>query len=248
MERFMITRIRWNQEENVLVAKKWIEICTYQFQNPLSPGSLVETAMAAQNVLPETRRRPRSSLQGKQGMSTLFRTIEQIINEPKVKQEQAIPIKEDKVETIDSIIRDLNLDSVAGELGKRIGAVIVREAMAALTTEFNTRLPELQKKATMISRKLPKVLVIGPLNGQQEILEKAVDGMLDLRFVSSAEGAQLIDLRGKHCDACFLWTDYMNHSHQSVAKRTFTSEQITFINGGVDKLKNHLEEFAISVM
>ena len=244
----MITRIRWNQDETVMVAKKWIEICNYQFQNPLRPGSLVETAMAAQSVLPPIRQRPRTSLMGKQGMSTLLRTIEQILAKPQaVKQEQANPIKEE-VETIDSIIRNLNLDQVASELGRRIGAVIVREALQELDKEFNARLPELQRKATMASRKLPRVLVVGPLNGQQEILENAVDGILDLRFVASSERPQMVNTRGKHCDACLIWTDYVNHSHTEVAQKVFVKDQIRLVSGGVDKLKNQLEEFAISIM
>ena len=94
----------------------------------------------------------------------------------------------------------------------------------------------------MDQKRLLRILIVGPLNGQQRLLERSLQGRVDMRFVSSAQGAKLVNTMGRRCDKCILWISYVSHSHFQVVKKTFTSENIKFVTGGVDKLKAQIEE------
>lgn len=94
----------------------------------------------------------------------------------------------------------------------------------------------------MEPKRLPRILIVGPLNGQQRLLEQMLQDRADMRFVSSAQGAKLVGSMGRKCDKCILWVSYVSHSHFQVVKNTFASENIKFVTGGVDKLKAQIEE------
>ncbi len=89
----------------------------------------------------------------------------------------------------------------------------------------------------------PKILIIGPKNGQQTELIKAHRG-LDLRFVASDEGPTRIDSIGVFCDEIILWTNYLNHQHQVHAKAT--GRPTRYVSGGLTAIHERLYQWSSS--
>ncbi len=140
-----------------------------------------------------------------------------------------------------------SLEEIARHMGKRVAAVMIREVENGFNQYYASKLPKMQQQAMNLTGRLPKVLVIGPLAKQQPFLEEAVDGMLDLRFVSSEDNPSLISMRGQNCGACLLWSRFVSHKHTDVAKTIFKGAQFQIEKGGVEALKEKLEEMAVQI-
>lgn len=141
-------------------------------------------------------------------------------------------------------------DSIEGalqSLSRAVAQAIARETISAIKLEFQREFPALVTRATELTRQLPRVLVIGPLSRQQEELETAVEGLLDVRFVQSDEGAQLVRSRGKHCVAAVLMADFVSHAHQNAAVQQFGRDRVRVVHGGMDKVRAVLEEVALAM-
>lgn len=139
------------------------------------------------------------------------------------------------------------LEQQVKNLAQNLAKILVDETLKEMHKAFAIEFPKLQSRAAEVSKNLPKVLVVGPLVKQQEVLEQSVQGMLDLRFVSSEEGAKLISTRGASCVAAVLWTGKISHSHQENAVKTMGREAIKYVTGGLDAIKSTLEDLALQI-
>ncbi len=83
----------------------------------------------------------------------------------------------------------------------------------------------------------PRLLIVGPRNGQQEELRKEHPN-LRLHFVTSEERPALIDAAAPCCDEVILWTNFINHQHQVHAKAT--GRPVVLLSGGLSTLHARL--------
>jgi hypothetical protein len=133
------------------------------------------------------------------------------------------------------------------ETAARAMAVTLAQAFVGeIRKQFANELPMLAARANNINKKLPKILVIGPLARQQPMLESAIDGVVELKFVSSEERASLVTERGKYCVGAVLWTQHINHSHTEAVQRIFSSQNIRWVSGtNLEAMKGELEDLAL---
>jgi hypothetical protein len=126
------------------------------------------------------------------------------------------------------------------ELAKRL-AVWLEPATALKTSPVDRGFytPPRQIEPEKVDMR-PRLLVIGPINGQQHELSTA-HPRLDLRFVASDEGPARVDDQGPACDEIILWTNYLNHQHQVHAKAT--KRPTFYVSGGMAALHARLKQW-----
>jgi hypothetical protein len=112
---------------------------------------------------------------------------------------------------------------------------LMREALIEAGHVLNQK-PETEAKAKLPQPKLPRVLLIGGLPQQQQIIEKEFEGFLDLRFAKDDN-----DLEGRIGNAEYIvaWVRFMGHSQDAIAK----AANIPYypVNGGITSIKETLE-------
>lgn len=140
----------------------------------------------------------------------------------------------------------MGLEEMFQAAAQQMAQTLAKAFVGEIRKHFAAEIPMLAARANAVNKKLPKVLVIGPLTRQQPLLEAAVDGVIDLKFVSSEERPNLIDARGKQCVGCVIWTQHVNHSHLSAAQRLFPGNSLRSVNGtNLDVMKHELEDIAL---
>lgn len=266
------TRIVWNESESRAVAVRWIQICEDRGENPLAPRGWGTTALDAQLVLEEHRRRDVKSLSGRAALQKVLDAIQaiqterkesakvlEIVEKRRKDNEQRERAERVAAETVARAqigpkqIPDIpglaeagaSLEQLVQIVGQTVSTILVNEFRKAMKQAFTEEFPKLHTRTLAVAKMLPKILVCGPLPKQQPILEQAVDGVADLKFVSSEENPKLVNLRGKNCVAAVIWTNYVSHGHQEAAKSTLGKESVLLVSGGIDSLKSKVEETAL---
>ena len=224
----MKSHIRWTAREWALLAGEFkLEGCgaeDYGFTPAL------ERAMKKQ--LPKERWRPMSGISAgaKKPMATALKLYE--LNQPK-------PVPEpEKVKSEPQ--NEVTTEFLLVELAKRL-AVWLEPATALKTSPVDRGFypPPRQIEPEKVDMR-PRLLVIGPINGQQRELS-AAHPRLDLRFVASDEGPARVDDQGPACDEIILWTNYLNHQHQVHAKAT--KRPTFYVSGGMAALHARLKQW-----
>jgi len=263
--------IRWGAKEFELVAERWISFCESHAQDPLKPTMPLSRIIDdAQMALPLALHRPRPSLQGVKNLKPVLEAVRVLVRK---KQEQAAQAAAQQAElngtaaverardqlhetddqlvfrsSKDGELDERKLENIIHDFAHNIAVVIASQTMKVLREEFKNEFPKLHSKALSSTKVLPKLLVVGPLGKQQEELERAVDGVVDLKFVSSEESPRLVGLRGPSCQGCVLWTAFINHAHQEAAMKVFGRNSVTLVQGrGLTSVKDTLEEVAIQL-
>lgn len=139
-----------------------------------------------------------------------------------------------------------SLESIVQAFGQGVAVILVNEFRKELKRTFHEEFPKLQARTLAVAKVLPRILVVGPLSKQQPALEEAVQGVADLKFVSSEESAKLVKLRGQNCAAGVTWINFVDHAHTNAMKSLFGDGAIQ-VSGGLDKLKSVVEETALRV-
>lgn len=141
-----------------------------------------------------------------------------------------------------------SLDAMLQMAGDMIANTFADSIIRTLHARMAKELPKFALRAAAVSKTMPKILVIGPLPKQQPLLEDAVDGLVELKFVSSEEGAQMVNKRGKYCVGAILWSNFVNHSHQAAMQKLFSSENFRIVTGtNLETLKQAVEDIAIQI-
>jgi hypothetical protein len=223
-------RIRWTKDEQRAVAVAYAE----QRADGKDKGAALRRA---QQVLPEGRRR---SLNLSGNVTNALHSLEEsgflfddkpMAERPAAPAPSAVAIAE-PTNGIAASIR-----AVANEVAEQVAAAVFEEIKARLRTLS----AEFVKQE---ARHRPRVLVVGPLPAQQNRLRSEVGELLDLRFVASDEPPRRVKEIAPTCVRTYLWTNYINHAHQEIAKNT-VPDRVTLISGGVETLRNALTEFAV---
>lgn len=97
------------------------------------------------------------------------------------------------------------------------------------------------------SKKLPKILVIGPLKKQQQQLIDSVAGVAELKFVSSEDGSAMVSTRSGSCTGAVLWTSFVDHSTDSAARKAMGTYPLRRVSGGLGKVQASIEELALEM-
>lgn len=108
---------------------------------------------------------------------------------------------------------------------------------------FNSSAP---RPAPAPVREKLRVLVLGPMNGQQRILEDEFGEVLELRFVSSQEGekrVQQVTQSWRGLVVC--WIPHIQHSWEDIARKN-GHEQLVRVAGGMSELKDTLMRLLVS--
>lgn len=140
----------------------------------------------------------------------------------------------------------MGLEEMFQTAAKKMANTLANAFVSEIRKQFANEIPMLAARANSINKKLPKILVIGPLPKQQTALEAAVDGVIELKFVSSEERANLVADKGKYCVGCVLWTQFINHSHLHAAQRLFPGNSLRSVSGtNLESLRGTLEDIAL---
>lgn len=94
--------------------------------------------------------------------------------------------------------------------------------------------------------RLPKVLVVGLLNGQKSMIEQEFSPCFDLRFYTTddAKGKQFEDAL-RQCDALLVMIAFINHGIEAQAKRC--NVKITRVSGGMTSLRDVLTNLFVTM-
>jgi hypothetical protein len=153
-----------------------------------------------------------------------------------------VPLEPDELKAVS----EQTLEDLLGAAGKMLASTIADAFMVELRQRFQAELPKMAARANSVNKKLPKILVVGPLPKQQPALEAAVAGIVELKFVSSEERANLVAERGKYCVGAVVWTQHVSHSHTEAIQRLFTGTQMRSVNGtNLEVMKGELEDLAL---
>lgn len=95
---------------------------------------------------------------------------------------------------------------------------------------------EKDKKAT--------ILVVGPIAAQQNTLREVLPDV-DLRFISSDERPSLITSKMLGVSATVLWTNFISHAHQDVARQS--TGVVYLASGGVNNLADTIRRVAATL-
>lgn len=266
------TAVFWKPHEFDKVADRWIHICEDLNEDPTAPTTpLIRIVYEAQQVLPSNKHRPRTSLMGTKNNQHLMDVVKARIEKRKKQADESEPEPSPQplqltAEALTNtqnprlVFRQLPstqeaddehqpLEALLEDFASNVATMIVSLTMKQLKEGFKREFPKLHLKAHNAVNIAPKILVVGPLGKQQEDLEASVKGLVDLKFVSSEEGARLVGLRGASCVACLLWTDFISHSHQDAAYRLFPRESVKMVNGrNLQSLKDTLEEISLQLV
>jgi hypothetical protein len=143
-------------------------------------------------------------------------------------------------------VAELTLEGILEAAGKKLASTIADAFMGEIRQRFAAELPKMAARANSVNKKLPKILVVGPLSKQQPALEAAVDGIIELKFVSSEERANMIRERGKYCVGALVWTQFVNHSHTEAVQSMFKGDSFRLVSGtNMEALKGALEDLAL---
>lgn len=225
----MKTKVMWTTREWDLIASEFIK--EGQSVDDYGCSSLIRKAM--EKHLPKERWRALSGiLPGARG------PLEHAIQLGKRAQPPTAPKQEPVQQQVSA--HELSLEDLLVELAKRfaklLGPVVMAEPKQYPVDRAFYPPPDVLCVNKPDPRK-PRILVVGPRNGQQLELIGSHQA-LDLRFVASDEGPSRIDAVGIHCDEIVLWTNYINHQHRAHAKAT--NRPTYYVSGGLSSIHERL--------
>lgn len=194
--------IRWTQREWRLIADRLVQ----QGVTPEKHGWRSEVVSAMKMVLPKERWRTEHSL------NDVKKVLRPLMSEAKLAH-----VSEREVQsTPPPGAASLSTEELLVELARRIAKMM--EAAKPLPVDRGFFPPASQAPKEECKKERPRILIIGPQPEQQHALEKQFPELC-LRFVKVEEPAHLAVERGRSCHEVILWTKFMTHSQQAIAKK-----------------------------
>lgn len=232
------TKIRWNKDETAHVIDM---AATYRVDSLVSE---IEAIRMAQEILPPDRRRslPHLSFLSDSFLNEFRDKVEFLRTEAKKPPPvQEAPPEEPKPPTLDAVVEVL-----ANQIGNAIGNAVadhIQRSIRESLQNFGIEEPraEVSSKPEEVRRK-PKLLVVGPLPAQADILKSKFVDKLDLRFVSSQEGTKVMSSRINGVDKVVLMTGFISHAHQQSAMQLKGRDNVVLVDGGMTSLAKRLSE------
>jgi hypothetical protein len=151
------------------------------------------------------------------------------------------------------------IDALATALVGRISEVVEDKVAALVETIVSTRVAESIAKLTATLTKpdplpvpvpklsLPKVLVCGLLDDQQQMIRKEYSECLDIRFVGTNDNPSIWKSRATHVDRVFVMTSFVSHSHTEALKSCGIKDSIQMVSNGMSTLRDALTTYYTEV-
>lgn len=235
--------IRWTQRE-------WQQIAGRLVVGGVDPslhGWRGEVMRAMKGVLPKDRWRDASCLNN--AKQILVPLMKQTVKteEPVVRPAEIHPVT----------LRDSPLEELLVELARRVARLLAPSMVEQDVLKQFRFLEEKFKDSPPVDRgfypppmskqedceeamRPPRILIVGPRNGQQEELTKA-HPKLRLSFVASEDRPGLINKMADICDEIVVWTNFVNHQHTAHAKSS--GRPMVLISGGLSSLHARLSDW-----
>jgi len=225
--------IRWTSRE-------WREIAEWLVAKEVDPerhGWRGEVITAMRAVIPKDRwRAPHSLNEAKKTLTPIMAEVKRL-GAQKAPPEQLLRASEAKSGTQNELATEFLLV----ELAKRLAGWLERpHGPVYEPVDRGFYPPPIASGYPEAKTLRPRILLVGPMNGQQKILIEAHPG-LDLRFVASDMSPTRITEVGRLCDELILWTNYISHQHQVHAKAT--GRPVYLATGGLSALHKRLHEW-----
>jgi len=138
---------------------------------------------------------------------------------------------------VKGMLADALTSGIKGALSDpKTRAGLVDVAASAWAKVSESQLPAVRVEPAVPGQK--RVVIVGLLNGQQQMIEKEFGGMGDLRFVPN--DCSLPYLRGvaRDVDSVLLMTKFTDHARQDVLKKI--NAPLSFVSGGMSQLREAL--------
>lgn len=217
------TKIFWTRDEETLIGEKGAE---FRLADPSL--SKKEIATKAQEVLPVHRRRP---VHG-----TTVSLVAKLT-------EKAIAVKE-KTEAVPPPLPPIPVPTQATRIEEL--AEVIGDAFAEL---FSTALKmSLERTKTYVTspvppevvKRQPKVLIVGLLPQQRNLIASEFSQYFDLRFWKDESPHTLKSLT-KTSDVVIIMTDWVAHGHVATVKAAGGQDKIRLMSGTMTTLREYLE-------
>lgn len=256
------TRVFWSEYERKLVVE---DAARRLLQTYLEGRRLpkIEALMMAQRAkLPENRQRSKDSLTASPNITAeLGQLIEKLRAEANADGLSAIEASSflDKndlpkpvvqsAQTIDGLIKDLiksavqeALQPIIDKLG-RLEAFLSAQKSQISSESVSHHLVEQQPDLPKPNKqRLPVVLVIGLLPGQQQIVSNALKDSVDVRYVSSDMSARNFHQSIAYREHIFVMTKFVSHTSTDWLPR----EKSTLVHGGLRNLIDQITDWYLN--
>lgn len=150
------------------------------------------------------------------------------------------------------------IEALATALVGRISEVVEDKVSTLIETIVSERVADSISKLTATLTKpdplpspkptLPKVLIGGLLNDQQQMIAKEFSDCLDLRFVGSADNASVWKSKATHADKIFVMTSFVSHTHTQALESCGVKENMQFVANGMSTLRDALTKYYTEVV
>lgn len=145
-------------------------------------------------------------------------------------------------------ITDRFMDSLADKLAQKFVDRLEPRLQDLKREIINTilsqkTLPGTSKQNTPEKKKLPSILVIGPLQGQGRRLKNEYRGLANIRVVHSDDKATLAADPAKNADLTIVWTNFVGHDVEMVLKKVNVVP--VRISGGLDQIIRKISEWLL---
>lgn len=238
----MATRIRWTKQEQETVLRR---VAALMETGAFERGEFARLIQRAQHILPEHRRRPFAAGRIGPDLHDLEqRTIDyrkallgSAPSEAPVLPQQA-PTPDDTltaaVRTVAGLIADAVYERLRPEFEQLKQPVKDAPAQSVAVT---TPAPIDKQPA---KPPLPRIFIVGPLPGQQEILRRDYQGMADLTF--SRENFRHLD--PGQTDVIIGMTKFMQHPQEKIIRTC--SVPYRRVAGGLSSLRQEIDTWLLS--
>lgn len=225
-------RIRWTMDEKLAlahnVAKKQLQLGYH--------GLNLQIIHDCQTVLPKNRRRR-------------FRAMTKLCwLKDMVEAQRALILSTDKKDVADNPMDVVKKEATTTNGGDN-QVIHILKHMLGEVSRSNNLLTNICKVLTKDSssaandlkeanRILPNVLVIGAMEKQKNQFQ---DDFKDMLNIDATQDINEIKGKSSWADNVLLWTTFMSHKHQDVA-RNCAAEKCWYVSGGMSSVKAALEE------
>jgi hypothetical protein len=249
----MADRIRWTQEEIDALAELWVD---RRIKHPFEfPMKLMDACQ--QELLPQDRRRNLVSLASCKELSVAIAKFWRLRTD-KVAPPEPVPPVIMNIEVpapmeYGELLKNLDVPSIVALLVAKLNDPLVQVSaqLASLQAQLGVRQAEITKPpvvplpliAVSQQKKMPRVAVMGPLEGQfKEIERKATDEGLkvELRFVDNTKSAPTAPVS---CDYCII-TRHTSHDAWQIAQGQFKNDRLFIVHGGTTSVMQKLRDIA----
>lgn len=234
-----MSQIRWTTREWQLIADRLAVNGVVPSEHGWR-GRLLEAMRAA---LPKERWRDAANLsEAKKKLAPLVAVVAKKCILP-------MPCKEPVAPPLPTItIADFSTEDMVAEIVRRAISTVTEQIKAQVALQMTPQIVATGRPprahnpfgVTEPRTEKPRVLIVGPLVGQQRELRGAHEGWLDLAFIESSENPARVAEVGFAADHIILWTNFISHAHQDQAKKL--NAKLHYVTGGMSALHNKLRE------